>query len=109
MYKDRTLFLMLTLTFLLAAGSPEFKTSLGSEQAPIKAVLVFSDPANWYLDLQLITDVVTSGGRCISLNKKGPLPHLQIHSHASKSRMSPNFLYAVFNQGWILSLSIADN
>ena len=36
-------------------------TTYGSEAEPIEAVLVFSDPANWYVDLQLITDVISSG------------------------------------------------
>ena len=33
----------------------------GTEDAPYEAVLVFSDPIDWYRDLQLITDVVMSG------------------------------------------------
>lgn len=36
--------------------------SCGTEAAPFQAVLVFSDPVDWYRDLQLITDVVMSGG-----------------------------------------------
>ena len=35
--------------------------SCGTEAAPFQAVLVFSDPVDWYRDLQLITDVVMSG------------------------------------------------
>lgn len=33
----------------------------GTEEAPFQAVMVFSDPVDWYRDLQLITDVVMSG------------------------------------------------
>ena len=35
--------------------------SCGTEQNPFQAVMVFSDPVDWYRDLQLITDVVMSG------------------------------------------------
>ncbi len=35
--------------------------SCGTEDAPFQAVLVFSDPIDWYRDLQLITDVIMSG------------------------------------------------
>lgn len=35
--------------------------SCGTEEAPFQAVLVFSDPIDWYRDLQLITDVIMSG------------------------------------------------
>jgi len=42
--------------------SNEATRSCGTEQNPIAAVLVFSDPSNWYIDLQLIYDVLTSGG-----------------------------------------------
>ena len=38
--------------------------SCGTEEAPFQAVLVFSDPVDWYRDLQLITDVVMSGQLC---------------------------------------------
>lgn len=34
---------------------------LGTETQPIEAILVFSDSSNWYLDLQLMTDLITSG------------------------------------------------
>lgn len=45
-----------------AAGKEEaFSTEFGSEKQPIQAILMFSDPENWYIDLQLITDVITSG------------------------------------------------
>ena len=35
--------------------------SCGTEEAPFEAVLVFTDPIDWYRDLQLITDVIMSG------------------------------------------------
>lgn len=35
---------------------------LGTEKNPFKAVLVFTDPADWARDLQLLVDVVRSGG-----------------------------------------------
>ena len=40
--------------------------SCGTEEAPFQAVLVFSDPIDWYRDLQLITDVIMSGWRNMS-------------------------------------------
>lgn len=33
----------------------------GTEEAPFEAVLVFTDPVDWYRDLQLLTDVIMSG------------------------------------------------
>ncbi|WIA28754.1 hypothetical protein OEZ86_011287 [Tetradesmus obliquus] len=44
--------------------SPVRDLGWGSEQQPIAAVLVCSDPAgsDWYQDLQLLTDVITSHG-----------------------------------------------
>ena len=33
----------------------------GTEASPIDAILVFSDSSNWYLDLQLMYDLITSG------------------------------------------------
>ena len=38
----------------------------GTEEAPFQAVLVFSDPIDWYRDLQLITDVIMSGWHSMS-------------------------------------------
>jgi len=56
------------MTWLYAGRTPEGKVmpdmadpSCGTEDAPFKAVLVFSDPIDWYRDLQLITDVIMSG------------------------------------------------
>lgn len=34
----------------------------GTPEAPIRAVLVFADPSNWYLALQIVTDVLVGGG-----------------------------------------------
>lgn len=34
---------------------------LGTEAYPIDAILVFSDSSNWYLDLQLMYDLISSG------------------------------------------------
>lgn len=34
----------------------------GSLEHPIKAAFVFTDPSDWYRDLQLLLDVLTSGG-----------------------------------------------
>jgi hypothetical protein len=51
-----------SLAGLLAeAPSCEQIRKCGTKENPIAAVLVFSDPSNWYLDLQLIYDVLTSG------------------------------------------------
>ena len=33
----------------------------GSSKRPIEAILVFKDPADWYLDLQIMTDVIMGG------------------------------------------------
>ncbi|GFH06044.1 uncharacterized protein HaLaN_00608 [Haematococcus lacustris] len=46
----------------LPGSCPVRDLGLGTEAAPIEAVLVMSDPSNWYVDLQLITDVLASGG-----------------------------------------------
>ncbi|KAL3150736.1 hypothetical protein ABBQ32_000518 [Trebouxia sp. C0010 RCD-2024] len=48
--------------------------SCGTEAAPFQAVLVFSDPVDWYRDLQLITDVVMSGG---VMGRRDPPPGAQ--------------------------------
>ena len=56
------------MTWLHAGLTPEGEAipdmvdpSCGTEEAPFQAVLVFSDPTDWYRDLQLITDVIMSG------------------------------------------------
>jgi HAD superfamily hydrolase (TIGR01456 family) len=41
---------------------PAEMADCGTEDQPFKAVLVFTDPSNWYLDLQLICDVILGGG-----------------------------------------------
>ena len=41
--------------------SDDLTRSCATEQNPIAAVLVFSDPSNWYIDLQLMYDLYTSG------------------------------------------------
>ena len=33
----------------------------GSEDKSIKTVLVFKDPSDWYVDLQVITDICMGG------------------------------------------------
>lgn len=33
----------------------------GTDTSPIDAILVFSDSSNWYLDLQLMYDLILSG------------------------------------------------
>lgn len=38
------------------------KPRYGTESEPIRAIAVFSDPADWYLDLQLVCDVLVGGG-----------------------------------------------
>ena len=38
------------------------KPRYGTESKPIRAVVVFSDPEDWYLDLQLICDVLVGRG-----------------------------------------------
>ena len=42
---------------------PMADPSCGSEEAPFEAALVFTDPVDWYRDLQLLTDVIMSGRR----------------------------------------------
>lgn len=44
---------------------------MASEDRPIAAVMVFTDPDDWYRDAQLISDVVLSGG---VPHRKGPSP-----------------------------------
>ena len=34
---------------------------IGTPDKPVEAVLVFTDPDDWYLDLQLMTDLLVSG------------------------------------------------
>lgn len=43
---------------------------LGTEQRPIEAVLVFTDPDDWYRDAQLICDALT--GRGVPTRSFGP-------------------------------------
>lgn len=40
---------------------PMADPSCGTEEAPFEAALVFTDPVDWYRDLQLLTDVIMSG------------------------------------------------
>ncbi len=61
------------MTWLHKGLTPEGKAipdmadpSCGTEEAHFQAVLVFSDPIDWYRDLQLITDVIMSGQLDIS-------------------------------------------
>lgn len=42
---------------------------LGSPKRPIAAILVFKDPDDWYLDLQIMTDVILGGGQPLSCSK----------------------------------------
>ena len=56
-------------SFLLTAGltpegqevPPMADPLCGTQEAPFEAVLVFTDPVDWYRDLQLLTDVIMSG------------------------------------------------
>ncbi len=34
---------------------------IGTKKRPIEAILVFKDPGDWYLDLQIMTDVILGG------------------------------------------------
>jgi hypothetical protein len=52
------------------APCPVRDHGIGSPQRPIRAVLVFYDPDDWYRDLQLILDVVISG-ICLSARLTG--------------------------------------
>lgn len=54
-----------------AGPLPAADPALGTESAPLAAVLVLSDPANWYTDAQLICDVV--GGRGVPTRQE-PAP-----------------------------------
>ncbi len=38
----------------------------GSEEKSIKTVLVFKDPSDWYVDLQVITDICVGGQSSIT-------------------------------------------
>jgi HAD superfamily hydrolase (TIGR01456 family) len=38
------------------------ETQYGSSVMPIQAVLVFSDPSDWYVDIQIVVDIVAGGG-----------------------------------------------
>ena len=49
-------------TGLLGSAEARQETErLGTEASPIDAILVFSDSSNWYLDLQLMYDLISSG------------------------------------------------
>lgn len=41
---------------------PAAVTSYGTINEPIAAIFIFHDPMDWYLDLQILSDVITSGG-----------------------------------------------
>ncbi|KAK9831392.1 hypothetical protein WJX81_000238 [Elliptochloris bilobata] len=49
---------------------------LGSAGVPITAVFVFHDPADWYRDLQIIVDAMTSGG--VIGSRRSDMPHVPI-------------------------------
>ena len=60
----KTDFVPLTVTsagLLQEPPSDDLTRTCATEQNPIAAVLVFSDPSNWYIDLQLMYDLYTSG------------------------------------------------
>lgn len=57
-----TLKLLLVRLGLCAEDCPIRSLGIGTEKTPFKAVLVFTDPADWARDLQLLVDVVRSGG-----------------------------------------------
>lgn len=40
---------------------PVMNLGFGSPKRPIGAILVFKDPGDWYLDLQIMTDVILGG------------------------------------------------
>ena len=42
--------------------------SCGTKEAPFEAALVFTDPVDWYRDLQLLTDVIMSGQLLITFH-----------------------------------------
>ncbi|KAK9813601.1 hypothetical protein WJX73_010022 [Symbiochloris irregularis] len=44
-------------------AKPELpREGIGTADKPIEAVMLFTDPKEWYLDLQIIHDIITSGG-----------------------------------------------
>mmetsp|Transcript_27531 Transcript_27531/g.74478 ORF Transcript_27531/g.74478 Transcript_27531/m.74478 type:complete len:405 (+) Transcript_27531:147-1361(+) len=58
-------------------GCPVEKLGLATEEHPIRAVLVMTDPRNWYVDLQIILDVLLSGGvptRSPAISGSSPSP-----------------------------------
>ena len=77
---------MLTCTWLILAGDdtvgarpcPVRHSSLSTEARPIEAVLVMTDPDDWYRDAQLICDVVLSGG---VPERRGPPPPGEVSLH----------------------------
>ena len=50
---------------------------IGTSKRPIEAILVFKDPGDWLLELQIMTDVIM-GGTC---------PLLSLHSDTTSSAL----------------------
>ena len=55
----------------------------GSSKRPIEAILIFKDPADWYLDLQIMTDVIMGGKAQSSRQRWG------IYEAGYKSALQP--------------------
>lgn len=58
---------------------------LGTDRNPIDAILVFSDSSNWYLDLQLMYDLLTSG-KSHSVMPMNSMSSLRVLGFASASK-----------------------
>ena len=46
---------------------PVRNLGMGSPKRPIEAILVFKDPGDWYLDLQVMMDVIMGGAHWSAL------------------------------------------
>ena len=72
----------------------------GSPKRPIEAILVFKDPGDWYLDLQIMTDVIL-GGRAASSKKALFLHGCSMFSHVTARHIYCSSFYALHAKDYI--------
>ncbi len=105
------------MTWLHAGLTPEGEAipdmadpSCGTEEAPFQAVLVFSDPIDWYRDLQLITDVIMSGqhdmSRCM-YGSSSLMSSCQVGTICPSACHSHGVLLCAQSVLWLLGAALA--
>lgn len=70
--------------------SKSSETQYGSSMMPIHAVLVFSDPSDWYVDIQIVVDIVAGGGVLGRRPDQVPTESSPVHVYFS----NPDLLWA---------------